>query len=160
MNKKNKTITTKVQLKEPFECFLKALSVDSFGVVNYKNFIKEYGFKLREDIKIDYDVKAEGGIILEENIFQMRVIVKMTTPINNLNINVSEITTSFDFFVKDLKSYINENQSMNIPANIMAMFNSVSLSTTRGLLYSKLSGTFISGAILPLLFPKDIRPTT
>lgn len=52
---------------------------------------------------------------------------------------------------------IEENGRLNIPQQISEIFNSISISTTRGMMFSTFKGTFLHNAILPIIDPRSFK---
>jgi hypothetical protein len=61
------------------------------------------------------------------------------------------------FKVSKLNHYISDSKKIDLSENFITTLNSVALSTTRGLMFSLFKGTFLQGAILPLLDPTHYR---
>ena len=51
-----------------------------------------------------------------------------------------------------------EGSQLNIPNPLVELLNSVSISTTRGVMFAVFRGTFLHQAVLPILDPKQIKP--
>lgn len=52
-----------------------------------------------------------------------------------------------------------ENGKITLPKDVIMLLNSMSLSTTRGVLFGIFKGTFLHNAILPIIDPKGINTT-
>lgn len=60
------------------------------------------------------------------------------------------------FEVTNLHDFINEpDKAVVFPDEILVSFNSVSISTIRGIMFSQFKGTFLHSAILPIIDPKS-----
>jgi hypothetical protein len=46
---------------------------------------------------------------------------------------------------------------VNIPQSLIETFNIISISTTRGVMFSTFKGTFLHGAVLPIIDPKQFQ---
>lgn len=66
---------------------------------------------------------------------------------------LARMATSCNFVVDNLEDYIKDGDKVHLPEPIMVTINSIAISTTRGMLFSELKGTYLHGAILPLLDP-------
>ncbi|WP_341199379.1 hypothetical protein [Croceibacter atlanticus] len=65
------------------------------------------------------------------------------------------------YYLKDLKSYANEeNNSISLPEGMVVTLNSISISTVRGVMYGVFRGTFLDGAILPVVDPTGEKKET
>lgn len=72
------------------------------------------------------------------------------------NTTVGMIRSSLTFSVPNLKDYVTEKNELTLPQDLIVAFNSISISTTRGMLFSELKGTFLHNALLPLIDPKGL----
>lgn len=52
-----------------------------------------------------------------------------------------------------------ENGKITLPTDVIILLNSMSISTTRGVLFGIFKGTFLHNAILPIIDPKKINTT-
>jgi hypothetical protein len=59
---------------------------------------------------------------------------------------------NFDEVIK-----IEENGRLDIPQPLIETLNIVAISTTRGVMFSTFKGTFLHGAVLPIIDPKQFR---
>jgi hypothetical protein len=60
--------------------------------------------------------------------------------------------TNFDEIIR-----VESNGNVNVPDRLIETLNIISLSTTRGVMFSTFKGTFLHGAVLPLLDPKQLN---
>lgn len=68
------------------------------------------------------------------------------------------IKTSCVFFVGDILDFSSpDSQQIDLPEQFMITLNSISLSTTRGIMYSQFRGTFMHNVILPILDPSTLK---
>jgi len=70
------------------------------------------------------------------------------------NISVSNIFHIVNF--DDLKGD-KTNNSVSIPKEIIDLFNSIAISTTRGVMFTSFRGTFLHNAVLPVIDPKGFK---
>lgn len=54
---------------------------------------------------------------------------------------------------------IDKNNKITLPTDVIMLLNSMSISTTRGVLFGIFKGTFLHNAILPIIDPKKINTT-
>lgn len=69
---------------------------------------------------------------------------------------VGMIRTSLAFNVPNLNEHVTEKNELTLPHEVIVAFNSISISTSRGMLFSELKGTFLHNALLPLVDPKGL----
>jgi hypothetical protein len=122
---------------------------------------EEFIFK-NEDIKkvekkklsIGFNVAFDWDIDKED--FFVRLTIYYTYEIKGSEVELVRFSTTTGFHVKGLKEILNEDsQKFKLPDFLMLTFVSTAVSSTRGMLAYKLSGTFLSEYYLPLVDPKD-----
>lgn len=59
---------------------------------------------------------------------------------------------NFDEVIK-----IDENGKLDIPQRLIETLNIISISTTRGVMFSTFKGTFLHGAVLPIIDPNQFQ---
>lgn len=103
-----------------------------------------------------FDIALEQRFNVEQEL--IFVICDITTfPQENPEQKFGNYRSSCVFKVNDLSKYITENKKINLSENFTTTINSVAISTTRGLMFSMFKGTFLQGAILPLLDPNQYK---
>ena len=72
---------------------------------------------------------------------------------------LGNIRSSCIFEIPNFNEFIPEKDNKpDFPEDMIHMLNSISLSTTRGVMFSKFRGTFLHNAILPIINPKILKP--
>ncbi len=68
------------------------------------------------------------------------------------------LSVSCIYYVENYEKLIKilDNGRLNIPKSFLDTLNSISISTTRGVLFSTFKGTFLHNAILPLINPQQL----
>jgi len=118
--------------------------------------IKAPKVSLPNNIVFSFDVALEQRFNVEQEL--IFVICNITTfPQDNPNQKLGKYSSSCIFKVNNLNKYITKDKKINLSDNFIVTINSVAISTTRGLMFSLFKGTFLQGAILPLLDPKSIK---
>ncbi|HAX95978.1 MAG TPA: hypothetical protein DCY35_05575 [Prolixibacteraceae bacterium] len=70
------------------------------------------------------------------------------------------IKTSCIFFVENILDFVSANsQQIDLPEHFIITLNSISLSTTRGIMFSQFKGTFMHHVLLPILDPSTLKLT-
>lgn len=101
-------------------------------------------------IAIEQRFNIEKGLIF--------VICNISTfPQDNPKLILGRYRSNCIFKVRDLSNYITEDKKITLSNEFITTINSVALSTTRGLMFSLFKGTFLQGAILPLLDPSQYK---
>ncbi len=111
---------------------------------------------LPNNIIFSFDITLEQRFNVEQEL--IFVICNITTfPQGNPENKLGRYRSSCIFKVSDLKKYISKDKKVSLPDNFIITINSVAISTTRGLMFSLFKGTFLQGAILPLLDPNQYK---
>ena len=111
---------------------------------------------LPNDVVYSFDVALEQRFNIEQEL--IFVICNITTfPQGNPDQKLGKYSSSCIFKVNNLSKYISKDKKINLSENFIITINSVAISTTRGLMFSLFKGTFLHGAILPLLDPNTIQ---
>lgn len=113
---------------------------------------------LPNNIVFSFDIAVEQRFNAEQEL--IFVICDITTfPQDNPGLKLGKYRSSCIFKVNDLNNYITVNKKINLSEEFIVTINSVAISTTRGLMFSLFKGTFLQGAILPLLDPSQYKKT-
>jgi len=71
---------------------------------------------------------------------------------------LAKIVTSCNFRIENLDDFTNtETGKVLLPDPAITTLNAVSISTTRGILFSELRGTHLHGAVLPVMDPSNFQ---
>jgi len=140
-------------LENQIEYQLNAISTDYFFLANHK----KLGIDPKTATEIKYLTETSGreGIDKKENILQNVVIIKIYLD-NNEGPLLLEAHFVFDYKIQGIKIDILDKR-INLPDALILTFRSISYSTSRGLLIGKLSNTYLSNFILPLIDIKNLN---
>ncbi len=70
---------------------------------------------------------------------------------------LGSVKTAYSYLVNNFDDFVSkEKDKADIPENFLTLLNSVSISTTRGILFSQFRGTRLHSAILPILDPSTL----
>lgn len=131
--------------------------------------IKEEEFKFAdlnlkeiEDDHLLLGFHLSFSVNVEENIFSVKltVIYNYEDKDSKNPLELMKYTTVTTFDVKNIKEIVKfDNEDSNkydIPDSLMITFVGTAVSSTRGMLVNKLSGTILSGYYLPLINIKKL----
>jgi hypothetical protein len=105
-----------------------------------------------KDAIYNYDINIQHKSNRKDNI--LFAILDIQIYNKDKKRRLGKITTSCIFEIIDLQNIIKINGStIDMPSDLMSIINSVSISTTRGVMFSLFKGTFLHNAILPLIDP-------
>lgn len=101
-----------------------------------------------------FDIKIEHRYNIEKN---MVFVVCNISIYNELkNQLLGSLKSSCIYNVENLETYFEQNtKSLQLPDQLVITLNSISISTTRGLMFSQFRGTSLHNAVLPVIDPKS-----
>ena len=136
----NKDFKADVQLKA-IELLDNSLSLPAIPNVQITNF------------NITIESKADA---INKFVF---VIVSVEIKNDDQTLALGSIRVSCIYYVTNFEEMIKTNKEglTEINPALLEIINSISISTTRGVMFSTFKGTFLHNAILPLVDPKQIH---
>ena len=108
--------------------------------------------ELSDNTSFQFDIKLEHRVNLEN-----QLIIVVTTVAVNLEKEqlLGQVTTSCIYQIAKMDElYSSETKELKLPDDFVITLNSISLSTTRGLMFSFFRGTYLHNAVLPIVDPK------
>lgn len=128
-----------------FNFQIKGVEILETSIIAPKNHIDSntiFGFDLK--LKQSFDLERELVIVTcEINVFD-----------NDSKAKLGHIKASCLYYVEKLQKYIDKELDTNtLPEGAVVTLNSISISTVRGVMYGVFRGTFLNGAILPVVNP-------
>jgi hypothetical protein len=111
--------------------------------------------------EFNFDILAESRVNAEQKL----VIIKTNVSIKDVHRNtlVATIGTVCVFEVQNFQEIFKlvEDNKYYIPPEIDVLLKSVSISTTRGVIFSEFRGTYLLNATLPIIIlqPSEAQPT-
>jgi preprotein translocase subunit SecB len=118
-------------------------------------------FALKQpDLPLSEETKYKFNINTEQKFNESEHLVAVTTTINIIREADQQmqgvISANCIYQVENLNQYANEKtKTIQLPAQFNTTLISISLSTTRGIMFSQFRGTFLHNAILPIINPTD-----
>ena len=144
---KQKAINADIQLRA-VELLANSINPPQSSEVNLTNF----NFNINIESKVDSPNKL------------FFVIVNVEIKCENLKYHLGDISVSCVFNIANFEEIvkIEANGRINIPTPLFETLNSISISTTRGVMFSTFKGTFLHNAILPIVNPRafEIKDAT
>ncbi len=135
-HKENKEAQAQVQYKG-----IELLSSSIAVPLGTENGIYAFTFDITTEIKLN----PENKLII--------VIIKVNIFTEDKSIILGEMSISNIFMVENYEDVILQDKKgiVNLPENLLITLSSVSLSTTRGVMWSTHKGTILHNAILPII---------
>jgi hypothetical protein len=128
-------------------------------------------FKIDTIELLDYSLSGKDKEIPSEAVFNFDINIEHRFDIQNNRIiaisnfkifiegiegDVGRASISCIFNILEMSKYIDGND-ITIPSEFITTINSLSLSTSRGILFMLFRGTFLHSAILPIINPSDFK---
>lgn len=115
------------------------------------------------DKPLDVGLQVLFQIAMEHRIDLTNKIVVVLTHVKVVSkdehpIVYGSVTTSCNFRVEEMEDYHDKTtEIVNFPEPVVVTLNSIAISTTRGIMYSEFRGTYLHGAILPMVDPRQFE---
>ena len=105
----------------------------------------------------NFNINIESKADANKNL--IFVLVHITVVNDNKSITLANLTVSCIYEIINFNDIVlfDEKGKMNIPQNLIETLNIISISTTRGVMFSSFKGTFLHNAILPIIDPKQLH---
>lgn len=128
-------------------------------------------FKIDTIELLDYSLSGKDKEIPPEAVFNFDINIEHRFDIQNNRIivisnfmifiegkegDVGRASISCIYNILEMGEYIDGND-ITIPSEFITTINSLSLSTSRGILFMLFRGTFLHSAILPIINPSDFK---
>lgn len=120
----------------------------------------EFSFKhpnrnFPENSRFRFDMQLKQSLNLEEN----NVIVVSQYKIfhDDEKEQIADAKISCIFHLHDIKQYSIESTEFSLSEQLITILNSISISTSRGVLFSLFKGTPLQTVILPIVNPMEIN---
>jgi transcriptional regulator with XRE-family HTH domain len=136
--------------KEDIQLQLKTLELIDFSL--------SFPQKEKRDAKVFYfNINIEHKINKEKKL--VFVIINVNVFHEDKETNLGSLKTSCNFEITDIDKFCEFSQpdKIKLPLEIIETLNSISLSTTRGVMFSQFKGTFLHNAVLPVIDPKVFK---
>lgn len=113
---------------------------------------------LNQESTYNFDINIEHRINSEEKL--VNVLTSIDVIHEESKQSQASIKTSCIFVIPNLHDFISGNsKQINLPDQFVVTLNSISLSTTRGIMFSQFKGTFLHHVILPIINPSSLVTT-
>lgn len=112
---------------------------------------------LPQNITYNFNLSVEHKVSSEQKLILVQTGVKVRNKEDERNI-LGRILVNCIFAIENFDEVVKrvELQKYDIPDEIIDLLNSISISTTRGVMVSMFRGTLLHGAVLPVIDPKSL----
>jgi transcriptional regulator with XRE-family HTH domain len=142
--------TRKGKTSKGYTVKLKTLELIDFSMIcpqKQKSETKEFNF----NINVEHKINKERKLVF--------VIVSVDIIHEDKKTHLGNLKVCHNFEIPDLDKFCESSapDKIKLPPEIIETLNSVSLSTTRGIMFSQCKGTFLHNAVLPVIDPKVFK---
>ncbi|MEA5127286.1 MAG: hypothetical protein VB074_03815 [Proteiniphilum sp.] len=135
---------------------------------------EEIKFQIRSIDILAFSLKNSGTIIPENTPFRFETKIehrinsaeKTIMVISSFNIFCEETKNDMGnaeiscvYHIENIQQFMDESGKFVLPSPLVTMFNSISISTCRGVLFTLFRGTPLHSVILPIINPQDFSNT-
>ena len=124
------------------------IDIVEFSFVHPKQIFPENAV-FRFETHIEHKVNLDDKIII--------VISSFSIHCEDLSEKVGNAVVSCVYTIDNIEDFVNENKVFALPEQLLTMFNSISISTCRGVLFTLFRGTPLHTVILPIINPSDLN---
>lgn len=105
----------------------------------------------------NFNIGIESRIDAQNKLIFVIVHVEIKNDDQSIILGNLSVSCIFEIvnFVDVIK--VKTNGKVDIPQKLIEMLNSISISTTRGVMFSTFRGTFLHSAVLPIIDPKQFQ---
>ncbi len=131
--------------EKPFNFQIKGIEILDTSIVRPKN-------RIDGNTVFGFDLQVQHSFNLDREL----VIVTCNVDVldNNSKDKLGNVNASCLYYIENFKQYCDEKTNIpSLPQDVVTMLNSISISTIRGVMYGIFRGTFLNGAILPVVNP-------
>jgi hypothetical protein len=122
---------------------IKNISINEFAIVRPQEEIKQ-------GQSFNFDIKFNHSIVIEQSL--VNVLTTVSVFGNDKNKIFSRLQTACAFQINQPEfATQNKEGKLTLDKSIAADINTIALSTTRGVLFSQLKGTYLHNAVLPVV---------
>jgi len=105
-----------------------------------------------DKVSYNFDINIEHRLNIENSC--LFVVCTINTYDELRKLLLSCLKSSCCFFIENLATYFDtKTKDLQLPHQVVVSLNSISISTTRGLMYSQFRGTSLHNAVLPIIDP-------
>jgi hypothetical protein len=104
----------------------------------------------------NFEVGVRQGVNAQDKIV-LAITSVSVYPVNSKEL-LGSFEAAFSFELEDFDNVFPEPLNMEVPDSLSMALNSISISTTRGLMFNAFKGTYLHNAILPLVDPLSLQP--
>lgn len=122
--------------------------IKGIELVEFNMFVPEIPF---QEIKTyNFNIQVEQKISFEHKLILVLTSVEILNDTKETKLGSIKVSVIFE--ISNFDDYIdNKSQNLILPDDIIFTFNTIGISTTRGVMFSQFKGTFLHNAFLPAI---------
>jgi hypothetical protein len=105
----------------------------------------------------NFNINIESRIDAPQKYVFVIVHVEIKNDDQSIILGALSVSCIFDILNFEEVIKVETDGKLNIPQQLIETLNTISISTTRGVMFSTFKGTFLHGAVLPLVDPKQFQ---
>ncbi|MBJ2172922.1 hypothetical protein JBL43_01650 [Aureibaculum sp. A20] len=134
-----------METEKQFNFQIKGIEIVENSIVAPKN-------RIDNNTVFGFDLQLNQSFNLDRELVIVTCVINVSD--NDTKDKLGHIKASCLYSVEKLEKYIDKEKSTTtLPDDVTVMLNSISISTVRGVMYGMFRGTFLNGAILPVVNP-------
>lgn len=126
------------------------------GIEILDSFLKTPKQPIAKNVAYQFNINLEHRVDLAKKF--VMVVTTVACFVDADQGDLSKIKSSCIYFVPEIEDYIEKSTgNLNLPNQFITSINAISISTTRGLMFSFLKGTFLHNAVVPIVDPTAFK---
>jgi hypothetical protein len=105
----------------------------------------------------NFNISIESKADAPNKLVFVIVHVEIKNDDHSIVLGALSVSCIFEIVNFDEVIKIDENGKLDIPQRLIETLNIISISTTRGVMFSTFRGTFLHGAVLPIIDPNQFH---
>ena len=105
----------------------------------------------------NFNISIESKADAPNKLVFVIVHVEIKNDDHSIVLGALSVSCIFEIVNFDEVIKIEDNGKLDIPQQLIETLNIISISTTRGVMFSTFKGTFLHGAVLPIIDPKQFQ---
>lgn len=105
----------------------------------------------------NFNISIESKADAPNKLVFVIVQVEIRNDTHSIVLGALSVSCIFEIDNFDEVIKIEENGKLNIPQQLIETLNIISISTTRGVMFSTFKGTFLHGAVLPIIDSRQFQ---
>lgn len=104
----------------------------------------------------NFNISIESKADAQNKLVFVIVHVEIKNEDHSLVLGTLSVSCIFEIMNFEELIRMGENGNLDIPQHLLETLNTISISTTRGVMFSTFKGTFLHGAVLPIIDPLQL----